>query len=534
MSGCCEKPSRRQRATTRIPNASTCAHEPSATSRGAIEWRGDLARALDAYAQSIAAAEACIEITRERSGEDEYGTRAVIVNGLVSRASTYAQAGRMEEAFASTDAAGALLGELGDAPDAGVVRFQLHNIRSTLLVMSGRLQEAEAEAHRAVSAAMAANPALATHAYTNLSAIAQRTGDSRSEDYLRLSHELQEQDPHGDAVSHQLAVENLARAALQGRRFEEARARFADAERLALESGLPERAAAARTGLAAVALQTGRVGKAVRELQTLVGRFEASGSIDGLREVHQFIGDAESARARYARAEEHYLAARDLTRTVHERCRVDLRRAEMHAEWAADTPGLRTRIARLERARDLALPVHLVTDALRDGFSPGPTRERWSAQLAAPARELAFRLAMTLNDGALMIDLLENEAARATLRAERPAADGTHGDSGLVAELLDFAPARGRPVEDPESGRAPAPPIPVRPARTPGEPPRLPAAAGFFAELAGGADAGAVRFALPPRVIPSPGLAPALADWIEAAEAEYGVRIRSDEAVAAW
>ncbi|MGJ0203979.1 tetratricopeptide repeat protein [Leucobacter sp. gxy201] len=490
---------------------------------GAEEWQSDQRGALRSYDCALSAAEACVALAA-----DDYGTRTVIANVYVSRAGTLSQLGRMDEAFASTSQAEALLDELGPAgglasdevvaQNLGVLRFQVHNIRSTLFIMTGRFEEAEAEANRAIAAAMAADPALAGHAYTNLGVIAQRTGDpARAEEYLRLSSELQSGAPAGDAASRQLAVANLARAAFGAGRFAEARERFTEAERLALDADLPMQAAAARTGVAAVLLKEGRVGKAVAELQRLAERLDRAGAAEQLREVHQFIGDAESMRGRYGRAEERYAIARELTRTVHERCRVDLRRAEMHAEWAGESPLLRSRVARLEQARDLAVPVLLATEALREGFVQGATRERWVAQVAAPARELAFRLAMTLHDAQLLGELVEHESATATLRsADSPPATAREPESpspDLIGELLAFAPA-----EPDASGEDP--------------PSELPLAAGHRAFFGGTADG--VRFAAPPRVIAAPGGGPVLMRWAAVAEAEYGVRVYSDIAVASW
>ncbi|MBO0981267.1 hypothetical protein [Microbacterium sp. SD291] len=277
----------------------------------------------------------------------------------------------------------------------------------------------------------------------------------------------------------------------------------------------PTRLAASRTGLASVLLQSGRAGAAAKTLRTLLAEFDQDAAVHERLEAYAFLGDAESARHRYPAADEAYRAALELTRSAADRCRVNLRRAEMHAEWAAMSYTPRSRIQRLEKARDLAIPVLLVTEALRDGFAPGSTRERWTLQVAAPARELAFRLARTLGDTALLFELVENAAASVTLQSSPSASagsDGAHHAPG--GALLPFE-AQPAPLEDLQGS----------------EPEELPAAA---AGLLGAASPSSVRFAPPPRVRAIPGAAPVLDTWIRAAEAEYGVAVRSDTVVDAW
>lgn len=474
------------------------------------EWRGDLTAALRAQNEAIGSATVAAELVG-----DELGSRSVVVSALVSRAGTLSQVGRSDEAFVTVDSAEELLDRLPrDERSNTVSRYSIHNVRSTLLIQAGRLSEAEAEAHRAIATAMAGQPELAGHAYTNLAVISGRTGGEDAQRYLALAERLQE--TTGDAATRQLTVENLARVAMREARFDEARARFAEAEALARTTGMPTRAAACRTGIAATWLHTGRVGRAVKTLRTLATELEATGSVYDLQEVWGFIADAESFRNRYRSAEEFYLAAKRVARAVHDRCRIDLRRAEMYAEWAAVTPGVRTRVRRLSHARDIAVPVLLATEALREDFPPGDTRERWITHVAAPARELAFRLAVTLDDARLVAELIENATASATLRTHRAPPTGATSAESLAATLLDFA-APGKP-SDPEPDES-------------GE--RLPAAAsGLLDEL--GPAARPVRFAPPPKVVAAPGDEPALAAWLAAAEAEYGVVLRSAEVVAAW
>lgn len=462
------------------------------------EHDGDLAEALRTADAALATASAVLA----RSG-DAYGTRTVQVNGMISRAQVLALMDRSADALAAIDDAEAVL-DAGEIDQAGLLRFSAHNARTGILILLGRLQEAALEAQRSLSAAAAADPGLSVHVYVNLGAIAQRTGDAQAaQEYMSLAAALQGGD--ADAETAQLAAENGARVAMEQGRFEDAEAGFLQAVRLAKTEGLRTRLAASRTGLAAVALQSGNPVIAARRLRELIAGMDATAEVHERREAYGFLGDAESLRGKFPAADAAYLAALDLTRSPHERCRVNLRRAEMHAEWASVTPLPRRRTERLTTALALAVPVLLTTEALRGDFAPGPVRERWSLQVAAPARELAFRLAVTLGDAELLFALIENATASATLQAEAFEAQDASGDD-LAA------------------------PIPLRPASTAST--ELPAAAAGF--LGTGAEFDGIRFAAPPRVVAIPGQPPALEEFIRAAEAEYGVPVRSEQQVAAW
>lgn len=463
----------------------------------AHEFRGDLVEALRTADEGLAAASEALELIG-----DERATRTVQLNGMLARAQTLTQMDRLDDALTGIADAESLLGSEG-LDQRELLQFSVHNARTAVLIMTGRLQEAEDEARRALAVAVNVGPALSGHAYANLGVIAQRTGDDdAAREYLQLAHRAQELS--GDATSRQHAVENLARAAMQEGRMREAEAGFRKAAELAQEIGLTTRLAASRTGLAAVLLQSGRAGAAAKALRTLLDELDPDAAVHERLEAYSFLGDAESTRNRYPAADEAYRAALDLARSPHDRGRINLRRAEMHAEWASMSITPRSRLARLEKARDLAVPVLLVTEALRDGFAPGGTRERWSLQVAAPARELAFRLARTLGDSALLFQLVENAAASVTLQAAAVAVD--------TAVILPFE----RP-SDPRDG--------VR------ERDELPAAA---AGLLGGEGTASVRFAPPPQVVAVPGGEPVLDEWIRAAEAEYGITLRAETAVPAW
>lgn len=450
---------------------------------------------------------------------DVRGTRTVVVNGMISRTQILAQADRLDEALVQVDEAAAVLERHTDVLQAELMQFQVHNIRSSILLVLGRLQEAESEARLALDLALRIDPGMAANPYVNLGAIAQQTGDQQAaNEFIELANAIQEQS--GDLVTRQLALENRARTAMQQERFEEAGEAFREAAALAKQSGLVTRATACRMGGAAVYLQTGNPVLAAQVMRELIADLGTEGAVHDRREAYGFLGDAESKRGKFERAQEAYDMARTLTRSAHERCRVDLRRAEMQAEWASFTVRPGKRLDRLRAGLELAIPVLLATEALRGDFPPGPIRERWSLQVAAPARELAFRLAVTLHDADLLLELIENAAASATLQAE-----------ALEVEALEREemPAPGGPALAPvvdlfTSADADAD---VNAATV-----ELPAAASGFAGAM--ATSTPVRFAPPPRVVGIPGAEPALEKWIRIAETEYGVTVRSDSVVAAW
>ncbi|WP_341947700.1 hypothetical protein [Microbacterium sp. LWH11-1.2] len=483
----------------------------------AHEFGGDLDGALRLTDEGLDAAAQAIALIG-----DERATRTVQINGMLSRAQTLTLMDRLDEALDGIADAEARLDDPADdeVDQHDLLAFAVHNARTAALIMTGRLQEAEDEAKRGLAIAVTVGPELSGHAYANLGVIAQRTGDdAAAREYLQLAQHAQELG--GDATGRQLAIENLAREAMQAGRHREAEDGFRKAAELAGRIGLKTRLAASRTGLAAVQLQAGRAGAAAKTLRVLLNDLGQDAAVHERLEAQAFLGDAESARHRYPAADDAYRAALDLTRSASERARVNLRRAEMHAEWAAMSITSRSRMLRLEKARDLAVPVLLVTEALRDGFAPGGTRERWSLQVAAPARELAFRLARTLGDAALLFELVENAAAAVTLQA--------------VAETADTAPSTGAllPFRISEPPSEPDAPSDARPSDDLDQLPA--AAAGLAGGLAGGASATAsVRFAPPPRVVAMPGAAPVLAAWIDTAEAEYGMTLRSTTVVATW
>ncbi|KXP14273.1 hypothetical protein [Tsukamurella pseudospumae] len=465
------------------------------------EGRGAPADALRLSDEALACADAALALIG-----DERATRTVALNGRLSRSQTLLALDRADEALAEVDAVEHDLAALRDAGRPAdqdeLLTASLHNVRTGLFITLGRLHEAAQEARRTVAAAVVVTPALAAHAYANLAAIAQATGEGSAEEYLRLAAQLHGDD--ADTASRQLVTENLARAAFQDDRDDEAAELFRRAAAMAREAGLTARLAACRTGSAAIELRRGRAGRAVKALRTLIDDLAAVGAVHEEREANGFLGDALSALGRFDDAQAAYRRARELTRSVHERCRVDLRRAEAFAEQSAETDDPAARIELLETALRLAVPVHLTTEALREDFPAGPARERWAGVVTAPSRELAFRLAATLGRSELLHDLIENASASATLRVD---AVGASVPSALE-EWDGDEPGLAWPDDE------------------------LPAAAAGFA--LGDGDGPLLRFAAPPRVVAFPGAPPALAGWIEHAEAVYGVRVRSAGSVVSW
>lgn len=471
---------------------------------GVYDFRAELGEALRIVDESLTIAQRLVDEVG-----DVRGTRTVIVNGMVSRTQILVQSDRMDDAFAQTEEALALL-DAHDVHQDALMRFQVHNVRASLLLFAGRLQDAEIEARRALDLSATVDPRLAAHAYLTLAAVAQHTGDSAaSHEFIELASALSDNDDT-DAVTRQITLENRARAAMQQERFDEAGDLFREAARLAKEGGLATRLTASKMGVAAAYLQTGNPVLAAKVLRQLIAELGTEGAVHDRREAYNYLGDAESKRGKFVLADEAYRASRALARSPYELCRTDLRRAEMQAEWASFTPLPGKRMERLRRGLDMAIPVLLATEAMRADFAPGPVRERWSLEVSAPARELAFRLATTLGDGEVLFALIENASASATLQAEAL-------DAGAVVEREEVAPVTelfpAAAMESVDDALLPA------------------AASGLVGELAAPAP---LRFAPPPRVMPIPGTAPALEKWIRIAEAEYGVAVRSETVVAAW
>lgn len=471
---------------------------------GAYDFRAELAEGLRLVDESLAINAGIIDEVG-----DERGTRTVVVNAMVARTQILAQSDRVEDALAQADAALTLLDAHDDIGQADLLRFQVHNVRAILLLVTGRYQGAESDARRALDLAVGVDPTLAAHPYLTLGAIAQQTGDATAAaEFIALADAVR--DPGGDIVTRQITRENLARSAMRQGRHDEAGELFREAAALAREGDLVTRETASRMGVAVSHLQSGDPVRAAEALGMLIADLGTEGAVHERREAYGFLGDAESERGRFERAEEAYLAARELSRSAHERCRVDLRRAEMQAEWASVTPPSGKRMQRLRRGLELAIPVLLATEALRGEFVPGPIRERWSLQVSAPARELAFRLAITLGDGEVLFGLIENASASATLQAEAYEARAAETAPDAELPVLPVAPL-------PASDLAPDALLPS-------------AASGFITQPA----TVPYRFAAPPRVMSIPGTLPALEKWIGIAEAEYGVAVRSATVVAAW
>jgi len=477
---------------------------------GVHDYRAELGEALRLVDEGLAVAAALVADIG-----DERGTRTVIVNGMVSRTQILMQSDRMNEAFAQTDEALAFL-DAHEIDQADLMRFQVLNTRASLLLFSGRLQDAEANARAALDLTARVDPALAAHPYLTLGAIAQQTGDlAAAHEFIELSSSLQSSD--GDIVTRQITMENRARSAMQREDYDEASELFRQAATLAHEGGLVTRLTASRMGYAAAYLQTGNPVLAAKVLRQLIDELGTDGAVHDRREAYSYLGDAESKRGKFVLGDEAYRMARELSRSPYELCRVDLRRAEMHAEWASLTPLPRKRVGRLRTALDMAIPVLLATEALRGDFAPGRIRERWSLEVAAPARELAFTLAGVLGDYEAMMALIENASASATLQVE--AVEAAEAASPADEHLAPVVSLFGTEANDDDgfdgddTWELPA------------------AAAGFVGDMGASTT---VRFAPPPRVMAFPGQEAALEKWIGIAETEYGVTIRSDVMVASW
>ncbi|MDQ0642626.1 hypothetical protein [Microbacterium murale] len=471
----------------------------------ARSYEADLAEALRLAEESIRTASGVLDEIG-----DVRASRTVLVNAMLCRAQVLAQSDRLEGALAQADEAAAELAAHDDIHQPELLHFTMHDARAGILIMLGRLEDAEADARRSLDLALRIDATLTAGPYMNLGAIAQRTGDLHAaHEFIGLAAAAQQND--GDLITRQSAIENRARNAMQLKRLDEAADLFREAAALAKQAGLVTRLAACRMGVAAVHLESGNPALSAKVMRELIAELGTDGAAAERREAYGFLGDAESKRGKFALADEAYRTARDLSRSAHERCRVDLRRAEMQAEWASFTPLPRKRMARLRTGLEMAIPVLLATEALRGGFRPGPIRERWSLQVAAPARELAFRLAVTLGDGQVLFELIENAAASATLQAE-----------AIEAQL---------PSEDSEAA-AVTPVTTLSPEDDVAADVELPAAAsGFVGAMSASSP---VRFAPPPRVVAMPGAEPALEKWIRIAEAEYGVTVRSETVVASW
>lgn len=475
---------------------------------GVHDFRAELGEALRIVDEALMIAQRLVDEIG-----DVRGTRTVIVNGMVSRTQILVQSDRMDDAFAQTDEALALL-DAYDVHQDALMRFQVHNARASLLLFAGRLQDAETEARRALDLSAIVDPRLAAHPYLTLAAVARHTGDSAaSYEFIELADALSDNEDT-DAVTRQITLENRARAAMQQERFDEAGDLFRQAARLAKEGGLATRLTASKMGVAAAYLQTGNPVLAAKVLRQLIAELGTEGAVHDRREAYSYLGDAESRRGKFVLADEAYRASRALARSPYELCRTDLRRAEMHAEWASFTPLPRKRAERLRTALDMTIPVLLATEALRNSFTPGPVRERWSLEVTAPARELAFTLMIFISDYSVSLEMLENATASATLQAE--SVEAVHASAPDDERLAPVTPLFGDDP-DPDVGA---------------ESVELPAAAaGFVGDMG---SSSAVRFAPPPRVMAAPGQEPALEKWIRVAEAQYGVAVRSDVVVAGW
>ncbi|UED87346.1 tetratricopeptide repeat protein [Streptomyces profundus] len=477
------------------------------------EGRGEVAEALRLADEALAAGEAA-----ERLLGDTRSTSAVLVSVLINRAQTLQVPGRFEDALADCDRA-ATLSTGPYTGHAALLGFHLHNTRGCVLIGLERYAEAEAEIQRALALALEREPRLAGHAYTNLGLLAQRSGDAAGT-LARLRQAGEFHELAGDPSALALLEENLARVALEGRRLGEAERRFQQARRAYSGLGAEHQAAGARFGEALVAFLRGRPLRARKILREAAPPLERVGEVSALVECELLAGDIAACALRFKLAEDHYLAARAhcvAAGRLHDTARIDVRRARVVIETLRFAVRRKERERRLGAALNLALPAALATDAMRHGFPPGPTRERWSREVTGPAVTVTLRILTLLQQPRLAMELVENLAASSTLvldRAPRPLADDVRG------LLTDSSP--GAIVPEPF-------PVPAE------------AGVGAFAASMvwtgsqGGSDAfPAPRFALPPRLRIFDAEETELDHWIEAGEERYGRRIRSDDRLPVW
>jgi tetratricopeptide (TPR) repeat protein len=440
-----------------------------------------------------------------RQAGDRYGTVAVRVATLINRAQTLQLLGRLDEALADLDTALAITADMEDGDDDALVRFTLHNTRGVLLYGLERLEEAEAEARIALDVATAHDPRLAGHPYSLLASIAQSLNEyEEAMEYGLLCEQVHEF--AGNAAEAALAAANRGRIALSRGDFEAGRALLSRAERALADSERPLQAAEIRLSRSAAERQAGNLHTARELLAPAIETLRNAGAADKLAEALAVDGEILAALGAFKEADASYVAAWNqyaVTGARYHLAHIDLRRAfVLMARFEQETKR-RKQYRLLQEALTLALPSALATDAIRHQFAPGRAREQWAATVANPAMTTALNLAMSLQDGALVSELLEHMSATVTLHAR------------------DAAPFDGATL-----------PEPLTPQMFEGERELSYTASALITGISG--DFPAARFALPPRLLVNPNRPSHLEPWIQETERRYGFLIRSDEVVQAW
>ncbi|SDL78629.1 Tetratricopeptide repeat-containing protein [Glycomyces sambucus] len=464
---------------------------------GLAEGQGDTEGALRLAEEALAACYAA-----ESEAGDRYGTVAVRASVLVNRAQTLQLLGRLDEALADLDGALDIVGEGGDG-DEGLLAISANNSRSVLLIGLERLEEAEAAAQLTLQLASARDPRLTGHPYSNLAAIAQALNDHETAmAYLLLAEQVHL--AAGDPVTAALAVANQGRVAMRMGDTDAGQRLLAAAEQAFSDGEQPLRAAELRYSRAHAAFQAGDPARARELLGPAITVLRDAGHASMLAESLAVQGDIYAAEAACQQAEESYLEAWRVYEAAGARyhlARIDMRRAFAVADWAGRVASPADRERLLRFAFDLSLPSALATDAMRHGFAPGRSRERWAATVAVPAMAHALSLAAALRDGALVSELLEHMSATVSLHAPAP---------------LDYEPFEEEPNLTAPTG---------------GEPLSFTASA-LVTGTSG--DFPATRFALPPRLRVNPWRESQLEPWIQETERRYGFAIRSDEVIETW
>lgn len=449
-----------------------------ASQANVAEARGDLAAALRHAGDSLAVCDEAL-----RSTDDRLGTSDVRTSVLVNRAQTLQAVGRAEEALRDLDEAQRDFRVAADVNSA-LLPFVLHNTRGTTLMALERYAEAETEIRRALAIALEHDPRLAAHAYSNLAAIAQHTGDfPAATAHLHVAHDLRE---HSGTAAERLATEvNLGRDALRAGRLAEAEERLASAQQGYERAGHVIEVAECQVSRAVVAQLQGRAPAAGVLLDDAIAALTAAGEVPTLIECYLARAHVTAATTGdMYQTDEVFLRARELAveaRAWHEVARTDYLRAQLAVTAAEYAPEHRTTM--YESALHLVLIAALAADGFRHRYRPGPMRERWVRFVAMPSLALALHVSAELGRGDLVFHLIEHASASVSLQAEL----SPDGD-----------------VREPDLLRYDAPDL-------------------------------TTRFTLPPRLRVLPGDEPTEFDaYLDAAESEYRLPIRGGEVVRAW